>query len=314
MKQVIYAFTIHPKFKDNGYIYVTWIPNPGQGRLAEGLARLALHGQGRTAGDRSRLGEGHLRMAQRRPQRRLPQVRSRRLSLHRHRRRLAASPTSSTSARTSAASTPSCCASTWIIPPPGKAYGIPKDNPFVNAKGARPEICAYGLRQLWRFSFDRKTGDLWGGEVGQDLWEMVYKIQKGGNYGWSRPGGHAPFPPGTQERADADPQAGRRTFAHRFSLDHRRLRLPRQALEGAGRQLHLRRFRHRPHLGIPTPIREATSRSRISEELARTTYRIVSFGEDAAGEIYFLDFTGGGIHQLVKAPSRPSRKRRFRAS
>src|SRR5262249_48390349 len=57
--------------------------------------------------------------------------------------------------------------------------------PFVNTKGAHPEIWAYGLRQLWRYSFDRKTGDLWGGEVGQDLWEMIYKVQKGGNYGWS---------------------------------------------------------------------------------------------------------------------------------
>src|SRR5439155_1349630 len=70
-------------------------------------------------------------------------------------------------------------------PDSGKGYSIPKDNPFVNAKDARPEVYAYGLRQLWRYGFDRKTGDLWGGEVGQDLWEMIYKIEKGGNYGWS---------------------------------------------------------------------------------------------------------------------------------
>src|SRR5262249_31428631 len=66
---------------------------------------------------------------------------------------------------------------------PGKAYRIPPDNPFVKHKGARGEIWAYGIRQCWKISFDTATGDLWAGEVGQDLWESVYKIEKGGNYG-----------------------------------------------------------------------------------------------------------------------------------
>ena len=126
-------------------------------------------------------------------------------------------------------------------PSGGKPYGIPADNPARRSKKfARwaPEVYCIGLRNVWKFSFDRQTGDLWAGDVGQNLWEMVHRIENGGNYGWSIKEGvppvSAPAPPAARLRlqdlaADRrvsprpDPRPARQRPEH-----HRRLRLPRQ--------------------------------------------------------------------------------------
>jgi glucose/arabinose dehydrogenase len=78
-------------------------------------------------------------------------------------------------------------------PAPGKPYSIPPDNPFVADAKIRPEIWAYGLRMPWRISFDPLTGELWEGDVGQDLFEEVNIIHRGLNYGWNVIEGFEPY-------------------------------------------------------------------------------------------------------------------------
>ena len=176
-----------------------------------------------------------------------------------------------------------------------KAYRVPKDNPFVGRDKTQPEIWAYGLRQAWRYSFDRKTGDLWAGEVGQDLWEMVYKIEKGGNYGWSVTEGAHPFRP---ER----PKGPTPILAPIIEHPHSEFR----SITG-GYIYHGSRLKELTgayiygdfDTGRVWGLRYDGKKVTWRQELAVTTLRIVAFAEQPDGELLLLDYMGGGIHRLV---------------
>lgn len=188
-------------------------------------------------------------------------------------------------------------------------YSIPPDNPFAKHAAARGEIWAYGIRQCWKIGFDPATGDLWAGEVGQDLWEMVYRIQKGGNYGWSVTEGSHPFRP---ERQKGPTPILKPVVEH----NHAEFR----SITGG----FVYRGKKHPDLvgayvygdydtGRVWMLRHDAKADRVTEhrELAKTRLRIVAWAQDADGEVYALNFIDGGIYQLAAAPPAPKAASEF---
>ncbi len=179
-------------------------------------------------------------------------------------------------------------------------YRIPPDNPFIDLAGARPEIWAYGLRNPWRMSFDRQTGDLWCGDVGWELWEMLHRIERGGNYGWSimegpqpinteLPRGPTPILPPVVQHPHSE------SSSITDGLTYYGQRLP---------ELHGTHVYSDYDTGKFWGIRFEAGRVVEQRTLADTTHRVVGFGEDRAGELYFLDHTAGTIHTLIENPLR----------
>ena len=177
-------------------------------------------------------------------------------------------------------------------------YGIPADNPFVGSAGARPEVWAYGLRNPWRFSFDRKTGDLWLADVGQNAFEEVDyqpKSSKGGeNYGWNIMEADSCY-------NDAEPTAPLKTCAEQglvkpvLAYSHS----VGQSVTGGyvyrGQVVPALQGRYLYGDFVSGTLWSAAAQgdgSYQSTRLLDSGFNVVAFGEDETGELYVADFSG----------------------
>ncbi len=177
-------------------------------------------------------------------------------------------------------------------PSGGAPYTVPADNPFVGRAGAKPEIYAYGLRNPWRNSFDKSTGDLWIGDVGQNMLEEIdfcpRDAARGANFGWSayegtRPGPHpVPLPenpvPPVYEYPTSDGCAVTGGYVYRGARmsDLAGAYLFGDFCNGQVRALRLTggKVSEQRALGLEVP-------------------NLASFGEDHQGEVYALSLSGG---------------------
>jgi glucose/arabinose dehydrogenase len=177
-------------------------------------------------------------------------------------------------------------------------YGIPQDNPLVGQNGAKGEIWAWGLRNPWRFSFDRKTGDLYAADVGEQKWEEINLIERGKNYGWSGREGRHDFKP---ERIVGETTDPIKEYSHDLGLSvtggyvYRGKQFP--ALEGI--------YFYADYMSQRIfALRREGGKISLDAELMKTPFSVSSFGEDREGELYLCDYANGRIFRLAGETAR----------
>jgi glucose/arabinose dehydrogenase len=177
----------------------------------------------------------------------------------------------------------------------GDPYAIPEDNPFVGTQGAREEIYAYGLRNPWKITRDRETGEIWIADVGQNHREVINKLEAGGNYGWNIMEGSLCYPPGT----DCEPVGIAPLYEYSIQNEncsvtggyvYRGEQIP--ALVG---QYVFGDFCSGNVWALSYEGGEVRSNL-----LFQADFRISTFGEDEAGEILIGDFQDGNIYRLTQ--------------
>jgi uncharacterized repeat protein (TIGR03806 family) len=181
-----------------------------------------------------------------------------------------------------------------------RPYSVPSDNPFVNVPGARPEIWACGFRNPWRIDYDHKLNQVWIAQNGQDLWEQVFLVRRGDNYGWSTYEGSHPF---YLERP-LGPQPHVLPTAEHHHSEARSL-TGGIVYWGPGLpELHGTYLYGDYSTGKIWGIRHDGARVTFHQELTDTTLQIAGFGEDHAGELLIVDH-GSGLYRLEPTPPQP---------
>lgn len=181
-------------------------------------------------------------------------------------------------------------ASAYAVPSTNPFAANPKCGPATNAENC-PEIYAYGLRNPWRWSFDRQSGELWVGDVGQNTYEEVDIVQSGGNYGWRcREGFHPYDMTGCPSTGFIDPVA---EYDHTVgqSITGGYVYRGTQATTLVGRYLFADYVSGRVWTLQPNASGGFTVRT-----LLTAPFNVSSFAQATDGELYVLDYSGGLYH------------------
>jgi glucose/arabinose dehydrogenase len=174
----------------------------------------------------------------------------------------------------------------------GKQYAIPADNPFASGGGSQ-EIWAYGLRNPWRFSFERGGTRLFAGDVGQDLWEEVDLITKGGNFGWRVMEGNHCFNPSTGcDTSGKIPPIVEYPHPEGIAV------IGGYVYKGTAIPALANAYIFGDLNGKIWSLTEAPANTWTRTLLLSTGRTISSFGQDSAGEVYVVDL-GGSVLKLV---------------
>ena len=181
-------------------------------------------------------------------------------------------------------------------PSDGRNYGIPPDNPYVgNTLGYHEEIYAYGFRNPWRFSFDKVTSDLWVADVGQDLWEEIDIVSKGGNYGWHIMEGNHCFNPNPCDMTGLELPIWEYNHTVGQSITGGFVYRGRRNPELYGKYIYAD-F----NTGIIWALDYYNRQTPVETELLRAaTFAIATFGMDENNELYICYYSSGKIHRFV---------------